>query len=295
MGTEGLLGGRYRLDHVAGHGGMATVFAAHDTVLDRTVAIKLLGRRRDEDGVVEERFRREALTEARIVHPNVIAVHDVGESDDGRPYIVMDFVEGRPLSELIGEGPLDSEHAALIGMAIARALSAAHEGGVVHRDVKPSNILIDGQGLPHLTDFGLAKARDGRDPELTAPDVLVGSALYVAPEQARAGEGSPQADLYSLGALLYHALAGRPPFEGNGAIDIALRRFEEDPPPLASSVPDVDPELAAFVHGLLARDPAERPASAADAAERLGDIGARLRAARTTGPAKVAPAPRRQS
>ena len=123
----------------------------------------------------------------------------------------------------------------------------------------------------------------------------MGSALYVAPEQARSGTGSPQSDLYSLGALLYHALAGRPPFEGNGPIDIALRRFEDDPAPLAERVPDADPELGAFVHALLAREPADRPAGAAAAAERLGDIGARLRTARTTDPAKVAPAPRRQS
>ena len=282
MGTEGLLGGRYRLDHVAGHGGMATVFAAYDTVLDRTVAIKLLGHRPHTDGVVEERFRREALTEARIVHPNVVAVHDVGESEDGRPYIVMDYVEGRSLSELIEEGPLDSERVALVGMAIARALAAAHEGGIVHRDVKPANIIIDGQGLPHLTDFGLAKARDGEQADLTAPDTLLGSAHYVAPEQARGGVGSPQSDLYSLGAMLYHALAGRPPFEGHGAIDIALRRFEQDAPPLTQAVPDADPELAAFIHTLLARDPAGRPATASEASERLGDIGARLRAARTS-------------
>lgn len=281
MGTEGLLGGRYRLDAIAGHGGMATVFAAHDTVLDRTVAIKLLQRRNDAGGVVEKRFNREARVEAKIVHPNVVSVHDIGESEDGRPYIVMDFVDGRPLSAIIEETPLSSERAALLGMGLARALAAAHACGVVHRDVKPSNVIIDAQGLPHLTDFGLARARDESDLALTAPGTLLGSAHYVAPEQARYGTGSPQADLYSLGAVLYHALAGEPPFPGNGAIDVTLRRFEDDPEPLALRAHEVDADLATTVHALLARDPARRPQDAASVAELLGDIGARLRAART--------------
>ncbi len=275
MATETLLGGRYRLDHVAGHGGMATVFAAYDTVLERTVAIKLLQRHHDASGVLHARFRREALAEAKLAHPNVVAVHDVGVHEDGRPYIVMDFVDGQPLQALIAEGPLSSARVAVLGVSLARALAAAHDLGIVHRDVKPANILIDGQGLPHLTDFGLARMTD--DEDLTLHGGLVGTANYVAPEQARYGVSSPQADLYSLGAVLYHALAGAPPFEGSGAIDVALRRFEEDPPDLVAAVPGVDPELADLVHALLAREPASRPPDAATVVERFTDIAARLR------------------
>ncbi|MBV8748804.1 MAG: serine/threonine protein kinase, partial [Candidatus Eremiobacteraeota bacterium] len=143
MGTEGLLAGRYRLDHVAGHGGMATVFAAYDTVLERTVAIKLLQRRHDEGGVLHARFEREARAEAKIVHPNVVSVHDVGETDDGRPFIVMDYVEGRSLQAIIADdAPLPSERVALLGMGIARALAAAHALGIVHRDIKPANVIV---------------------------------------------------------------------------------------------------------------------------------------------------------
>jgi eukaryotic-like serine/threonine-protein kinase len=284
MGTEELLGGRYRLDHVAGHGGAATVFSAHDTVLDRTVAIKLLQRRHDETGVLHQRFEREARAEARVVHPNVVSVHDVGETEDGRPYIVMDYVDGRSLQEIIAEdGPLSSERVAIVGMGIARALAAAHALGIVHRDVKPANVIIDGQGIPHLMDFGLARELFDADPGVTAPGVLVGTAYYVAPEQARYGTASPASDLYSLGGVLYHALAGEPPFVGGGALDVALRRFEEEPEELRARVPAADADLAALIHALLARDPVERPWDASAVSERLGDIGARLRATRTAG------------
>ncbi len=284
MGTEGLLGGRYRLDHVAGHGGMATVFLAHDSVLDRKVAIKLLARRRDDEGVLHQRFEREARAEARIVHPNVVSVHDIGEADDGRPYIVMDYVVGDSLQEVISrDGPLTSERVAIVGVGLARALAAAHVLGILHRDVKPANVIIDGDGVPHLMDFGLARELYGEDPGVTAPGVLVGTAFYVAPEQARFGTASPASDLYALGGVLYHALTGDPPFTGDGALDVALRRFEEDPPDVRVRLPAADPELAALIHALLARDPVERPWDAGAVGERLGDIAARLRATRTAG------------
>ncbi len=284
MGAEGLLGGRYRLDRIAGHGGMATVFVALDTVLEREVAIKLLQRRRDEGGILHERFRREALAAAKIVHPNVVTVHDVGENDEGRPYIVMDFVDGPSLQAVIAEqGPLPSERVALIGIGVGRALAAAHAAGIVHRDVKPQNILLDEQGIAHLTDFGLARAFDRSDVELTAPGALLGSAHYVAPEQARSGEATPRSDLYALGASLYHAAAGETPFAGEGAIDITLRRFEEDPPDLRTRMPGIDPQLAALVMVLLARDPEERIADAATLVERLSDVAAWLRVERNVG------------
>ena len=290
MATNGLLGGRYRLDHVAGHGGMATVFVAYDTVLERRVAIKLLQRRADADGILHERFRREALAEARIVHPNVIAVHDVGENDDGRPFIVMDYVEGRSLQSIVAEHPLSAERAAAIGGAILRALAVAHERGIVHRDIKPGNIMIDDQGLAHLTDFGLARFDDRASLESTSPGELIGTVLYIAPEQARGGDAGPAADIYALGATLYHALAGEPPFNGNGPIDTALLRFENPPPPLAERVPDVDPELAGLIQAMLAVDPAARPAGAGELAERFIDISARLRTRRVAADPVAPPA-----
>ncbi|HTJ27848.1 MAG TPA: serine/threonine-protein kinase [Candidatus Limnocylindria bacterium] len=282
MQAERLLGDRYRLDHIAGHGAMATVFSAHDTVLKRTVAIKLFGRRHDETGLLHERFHREALVEARVVHPNVVTVHDIGEHEDGRPYIVMDFVAGRSLAEILADGPVAAERTAVIGIGIARALAAAHAEGIIHRDVKPANILIDHQGIPHLTDFGLARARGIGRREPTLPGTVVGSVDYVAPEQACRGAATPACDLYALGAVLHHMLAGGPPFGTHGAagaIHDVERRAEEDPPPLH----DVDEQLAALVRALLAPHPADRPATAAEVAERLLDVAARLRVERNTG------------
>ncbi len=284
VAAEALLGGRYRLDSVAGHGGMATVFSAHDTVLDRKVAIKLLQRRRDDGGVLHERFEREARAEAKITHPNVVSVHDVGEADDGRPFIVMDYVEGESLQEIIArEGALSSERVALAGAGIARALGAAHALGIVHRDVKPANVIVDASGAPHLMDFGLARDLFESDPGVTLDGVLVGTPFYVAPEQARFNAASPAGDLYALGSVMYHALTGRPPFTGEGALDVALRRFEEDPAELRVLVPAADPDLAAAIHTLLQLDPVDRPWDANAVAERLADIAARLRATRTAG------------
>ncbi len=284
MGSaEELLGGRYRLEHVAGHGGMATVFVAHDTRLDRKVAIKLLSRRKDASGVLSKRFEREARAEAKIVHPNVVSIHDFGVSDDARPYIVMDYVEGDSLADVIAEGALSSERVAAIGFGIARALAAAHAVGIFHRDVKPANVIVDKQGVPHLMDFGLARELDEEEPNITAPGLLVGTANYVAPEQARYGTASSAADLYSLGAVLYHALTGEPPFSGGNALDVALRRFEEDPVELRVLLPAADSELTEVIHALLARDPVDRPWDAAMIAERLLDVAARLRATRTAG------------
>ena len=168
-------------------------------------------------------------------------------------------------------------------MGLARALAAAHALGIVHRDIKPANVIVDGQGIPHLMDFGLARELHDDDPAVTSPGVLVGTPHYVAPEQARYGTASPAGDLYSLGAVLYHALTGEPPFPGENAVDVALRRFEEDPVELRLRLPAADSELAALIHTLLARDPVERPWDAGAVAERLGDIAARLRATRTAG------------
>jgi len=288
MGTEALLGGRYRLDSVAGHGGMATVFSAHDTVLERKVAVKILQRRRDETGVLHERFEREARAEAKITHPNVVSVHDVGETDDGRPFIVMDYVEGGSLQSIIArEGALTSERVALVGCGIARALAAAHAIGIVHRDVKPANVIVDAYDTAHLMDFGLARDLYEPDAGMTVAGAIVGTPFYIAPEQVRFNAVSPAADLYALGCVMYHALTGEPPFTGDGAVDVAFRRFEEEPAELRAVAPAADPDLRALIHALLARDPVERPWDARAVAERLADIAARLRATRTAGETQV--------
>jgi serine/threonine protein kinase len=162
VGSADLLAGRYELDHVAGHGGMAVVYEAFDTVLERRVAIKLFQTHLMGEPVLVERFRREALAAAKIVHPNVVAIHDIGEGEGGRPFIVMEYVDGPTLAELLADGPLPEERAAVIAAGVAQALGAAHALGFVHRDVKPANVLVAAGDIAKLTDFGLVRAEGER-------------------------------------------------------------------------------------------------------------------------------------
>lgn len=254
---------------------MAVVYRAFDTVLNRDVAVKYMQTHRSHDPTLLERFHREARAAAKIDHPNVVTIYDVAESEDGRPYIVMEFVDGTPLSKLIAAEPLDSEHVACIGAGIARGLAAAHELGLVHRDVKPANVIIDLAGKPHLSDFGLAQAADEHVAELTSPGLFLGSANYVAPEQARSGEATPKSDLYALGAVMYQMCTGSPPFVG-GPIDVAIRHIEEDALPLHAEAPRIDEELAGTIDMLLRRDPTRRPTDAGVVAENLAAIADRL-------------------
>jgi len=274
--------GGYRLVRLLGQGHMTRVYLGEHLRTGAQAALKVVEAQLSSQELAELLIRAQILT--RLEHPHIVRVFDFG-AEDGQPFIVMDYVDGRPLSEILAaDGPQPSERVARLGAQIAGALAAAHALGIVHRDIKPANILIDAQGHPHLTDFGLSRAFDDEsDPALTAPNLLVGTAYYVAPEQARYGDVSPAADLYSLGAVLYHALAGEPPFTGEGALDVALRRFEEEPEDLRLRVRAADPDLVTVIHTLLSRDPVERPWDAATVAQRLTDVYARVRSTRTSG------------
>src|SRR5216683_792976 len=226
LGT--LLGGLYRLDAQIGRGGMSTVYLAFDTVLERRVAIKLMNREIASDSDQLERFRREARAVAQLSHPHVVGVIDAGE-DEGRPYIVFEYVEGETLKERIRRHRrLQIAEAVAYAIEIARALGAAHARHIVHRDVKPQNVLIDEEGSAKVTDFGIARTLD--EEGLTADGRVLGTTDYVSPEQALGQPVTGQSDLYSLGVVLYEMLTGDVPFHGDSPVAVAMKHVREDPP-----------------------------------------------------------------
>ncbi|MGK5741293.1 protein kinase domain-containing protein [Micromonospora sp. URMC 103] len=262
-----LVGDRYRLVEMIASGGMGDVWRAVDETLDRCVAVKMLHPRLVADAGFGERFRREARAMAALRHPGVAQVYDYGEMSlpEGQvlAYIVMECVQGQSLSERIAEvGRLDTAEAMSIAAQTARALQAAHDAGVVHRDVKPHNLVIEPDGHVVLVDFGVAVTQDAVG--LTAANQVVGTALYMAPEQVSRNETTPAIDIYALGAVVYHCLAGRPPYQGDNAVAVALRHLEEEPPPLPEDVPA---EVRQLVATAMAKQPTERfPTAAAMAA-----------------------------
>jgi len=262
----GELGGRYRLRAFLAAGGMGAVWAAEDVVLGRPVAVKLLGEWLAGDPVAAERLRREARAAARLVHPNVARVLDLGEQD-GRPYLVMELLEGESLAAVIRRsGPLAPAEAAQIAGAVADALHAAHQAGVVHRDVKPGNLFLTAGGDVKVLDFGIAAA--AWEASLTGGE-LIGTAAYLAPERALGREATPAADVYALGVVLYEMLSGRPPFSGEDGMALASAHIHARPVPLRQAAPWVPAPLAVACERALAKDPAERPASAAAFADLL--------------------------
>lgn len=248
--TERTIAG-YRLLEKIGSGSMGTVYKATQLSLQRTVAIKILSPHLARDPRYVERFLREARAVARLSHPNVISGIDVGEAEGVR-YFVMEFASGLTVQKLLDRGgPMDESRVARIALQIARALEHAHEAGLVHRDVKPDNILITGDGVAKLCDLGLAKDR----PE---SGVSLGTPYYISPEQAEGiTDVDIRSDLYAFGATLYHMLAGRPPFEGRAQVVMA-KHVKEEPPPLRSLAPDVSPEMEEIVHRLLRKDRNQR-------------------------------------
>ena len=251
--------GRYRVLGRLGIGGMATVYLAEDSSLGRKVALKVMAERYAEDGEFVERFRREAQAAARLNHPNIIAVYDRGEAD-GRPYIAMEYLQGRTLKQVIQkEGQLPPERAIAIAMQVLAGLRYAHEHGVVHRDVKPHNVLVGDDGRIKVTDFGIAHAGD---PQMTEVGSIVGTAQYLSPEQARGRAVGPQTDIYSLGVVLYEMLAGRVPFEGDSSVAIAMQHVSDPAPPLQSLAPDVPDSLALVVAHAMLKEPSQRYGSA---------------------------------
>ena len=253
-----VISGRYELEELVGSGGMSNVFRAHDRLLERTVALKILHEQftRDEDYV--ERFRREARAVAQLSHPNIVTVIDRGEQD-GRQYIVFEYVDGQNLKQLSARGPLDVREAIGLAMQVARALSFAHERGLVHRDVKPQNVLLNDDGQAKVTDFGIARSLDVHG--VTQTGTVLGTSDYIAPEQARGQKVDPKTDIYSLGAVLYELLTGDVPFKGDNFVAVAMRHVNEPPPSVLDRRPDCPLRLDLAIQRAMAKDPEERFAS----------------------------------
>jgi serine/threonine-protein kinase len=265
------IAGRYRLEGRLGFGGMSTVHRALDERLERRVAVKLLAEHLAEDPTFVSRFQREAQAAARLVHPNIVQVFDSG-LDEGshQHFIVMEYIEGQSCAEILrDDGWVDVEEAvAIIGQA-CEGLHYAHRHGVVHRDVKPGNLLRAREGEVKLADFGIAKATE--QSSITQVGSVLGTAAYLAPEQARGEEAGPRADLYALGVVAYQLIAGRLPYEATSLTELALKQQQEEPPTLDTIVADVSPELADAVAIALALDPRERYATARDMGDAISD------------------------
>jgi serine/threonine-protein kinase len=266
--TGDLIAERYELEELVGTGGMSSVFRAHDRQLDRRIAIKILHEHYASDPEYLERFRREARAVARLSHPNIVTVIDRGD-DAGRQYIVFEHVDGENLKELVvRSGRLPVRRALELALAVADGLAFAHDHGLVHRDVKPQNVLLSREGEVKVTDFGIARSLHV-DHGVTQTGTVLGTGEYLAPEQASGNPVSAATDVYSLGVVLWELLAGDVPFAGENFVAVALRHVNEAPPNLRERRPDVSPRLAAAVDRALAKDPARRFPSMAAFAEEL--------------------------
>jgi eukaryotic-like serine/threonine-protein kinase len=255
---------RYTVERTLGRGGMATVELARDEQLGRQVAVKRLFPSLVGDDVFQTRFLREARMAAALSHPNLVAVYDVGE-EDGLPYIVMEYVEGETLAELMARsGPMAADRAVDLLLQICAGLEHAHAAGLVHRDIKPQNLLVRSDGVAKIADFGIARTLQAT--QLTQAGTVLGTAAYLAPEQAAGQPVTAAADLYSLGAVAYELLAGRPPYRVESLADLATA--QQAPP---EAIPGVAPPLNAAVLRALAADPDARPASAAALARELAE------------------------
>jgi beta-lactam-binding protein with PASTA domain/predicted Ser/Thr protein kinase len=256
--------GRYALQRQLARGGMADVFLARDELLDRPVAVKVLFPEFASDPAFVERFRREAQAAANLNHPNIVGVYDWGQ--EGSTYfIVMEYIEGRSLADIIrAEGPIEPDRAAEITSDVAAALSFAHRNGLVHRDVKPGNVLVTPSGQVKVADFGIATAANAGEANLTKTGLVMGTATYFSPEQAQGKPVDPRSDLYSLGVVLYEMLAGEPPFRGDNPVSIAYQHVQEPPPGLRARGVPVNGPLEAITFKLLAKNPAHRYPAADD-------------------------------
>jgi hypothetical protein len=286
--TERTIAERYVLESKLGSGGMGTVWKAHDTLLDRTVAVKLLHEGLAEDEGFGERFRREARNAASLGHPNVVTVYDTGE--DTVPFIVMEYVDGDSLHRLLSrQGPLPVEDTARIARSILAALDHAHGRALVHRDMKPANVLFDSAtGEAKVVDFGIAKGLEDTG-GLTRTSGLIGTAAYLSPEQVSGHDATQASDLYAVGCLLYCCLTGEPPFSGSTPVAIAMRHLNDPVPSLRERRPDVPADFEAVVMRALEKDPARRFSSAAEMDAAVAATGLAARPA--SDPTVVAVAP----
>jgi eukaryotic-like serine/threonine-protein kinase len=267
LDADVLLGDRYRLVRMIGSGGMGTVWEAEDETLGRPVAVKVLSESLAAGEHAVRRFEREAQAAARLSGPYIAAVYDFGRSE-GRPYIVMELVPGETLADrLAREGPLPPLEASRIATRVAEALEEAHRAGIVHRDVKPGNVMLTPAGDVKVMDFGIAAAAWAE--RVTTSGLVLGTPSYLAPEQAKSEKTTPASDVYALGAMLYEMVAGRPPFVAESPVALALAHIREDPRPLDQVADGVPPNLASASMAALAKDPAERPPSAAAFASML--------------------------
>jgi serine/threonine protein kinase len=254
--NDTVLSGRYRLGSKLGSGGMSTVYLAQDEVLDRPVAVKLLHREISEEADQLERFRREARAAARLSHPNLVSVIDAGE-DEGRPYIVFEYVEGDTLKKRIqNDGGLPTDEAVAYGIEIGRGLIAAHGRKLVHRDVKPQNVLIDPDGRAKVTDFGIARSLESAG--LTATGRVLGTTDYVSPEQAMGEDVDERSDVYSLGIVLYEMLVGDVPFQAETQVGVAMKHVNEPLPDVLVARPDVSAAVASVIDRSTTKDPRDR-------------------------------------
>ena len=273
----------YRIIERLGEGGMGVVYAAEDTHLGRRVAVKVLSAETSDTHHFKARFLREARSASALSHPHIAMIYDYGETEEGFPFIVMELVRGRSLSDILDESELTLERAVEIISDVAEALGEAHAAGIVHRDIKPANVMISGRGQVKVLDFGIAKQLNaepvrGADLEArtllamrTQRGVVLGTPLYLSPEQARGAAVDARSDLFALGAVLYECVAGRPAFAqaGEGPVEIAANVIHLDPPPPSALNPHVTPGLEQVILKALAKRPEERYQSASELAAAL--------------------------
>jgi tRNA A-37 threonylcarbamoyl transferase component Bud32 len=266
-----LIDGRYALGDLLGVGGMAQVYLAHDEVLDRDVALKVLREQYADDEDFVERFRREAKNAAALNHPNIVQVYDQGRASDSTYYMAMEYVPGGTLKERVkGKGPLDSGEAAGVASRVAEALALAHGRGIVHRDIKPQNVMLTASGEAKVADFGIARAASSKT--MTETNLVLGTSAYMSPEQVRGERAGPASDLYSLGVVLYEMLTGELPYTADDPIATAMKHLDEPPRHPREANPAVPEALDALTAKLLAKRPEDRYAGAVELAEDLRRI-----------------------
>lgn len=290
-----LLKGRYQVESVLGEGGMAVVYRARNTLVERPVAVKIMNAHLASDAGLKERFRREAKNAAAVAHPNIIDIYDYGETDDGTPFLVMELLDGQPLDTVIASGPLPAAQVAALGAQIARGLARAHDFSVIHRDLKPENIFVcrgaDGRlGVAKILDFGIARSM--QDSRLTNAGEIFGTPQYMAPERITTTEAGASVDLYALGVILFEMVTGRLPFESKDLPGFFIKHLQDAPPRPSQLVPDIPRRLEELILKLLEKKVEDRPVDAHAVVKMLEPLVPKGAEAM---PAVVAPSPRRES